>query len=283
MQIIEEGEILEESLRSRIITEINGSENTRRKAQAKKRYDCYRDQTRSYVVDMIYEEYSDQSVAQEMAHRATNVSFLKQIIQKKARVYKEPVKRTASVNQEQVDMLTKACDINLVMKKANIFSELFRNTVIQVAPVKRVDSDEWYIQPRVLRPFDYDVIEDRANPEAALVYILSYYDSTFESTRYEATPYGALINKGDGVDQLIADSRYDFNNRKYIWWTSNYHFTTDNKGEIVSEVSPPDSLNPIGKLPFVNLAMGQDGQFWAEGGDDLVDGSIALNLSLPEL
>lgn len=36
-------------------------------------------------------------------------------------------------------------------------------------------------------------------------------------------------------------------------------------------------------MPFINIAQDQDGEFWAEGGDDLIDGAILVNLVMTDI
>jgi len=73
---------------------------------------------------------------------------------------------------------------------------------------------------------------------------------------------------------------------KFVWWSHRYHFTTDIKGELIDinpELDPNDAVkNPIEILPFVNFSKDQDGEFWALGGEDLVDGSILINQLLAD-
>jgi len=87
------------------------------------------------------------------------------------------------------------------------------------------------------------------------------------------------------MDQTIADAPDDFGteNNEYVWWSNKYHFTTDEKGEILSGKQEADYSNPIGMLPFFNFSEDQDGQFWAVGGEDIIDASVLLNVLLTDL
>ena len=280
IQIKSEDEILDNAFRANTIKEIISARGIERKRRAKKRYDCFRDRTREYVIEMIRQEYKKPRVVQGLINRATNVSFLKQIIEKKAQVYRDPVKRMAEINQDQVDTLAKLCEVNLSLKKLNVYTELFKNGVMQIVPV--MNRGTFSLKLRVLRPFDFDVLEDYNNPEEPLAYVLSYYDK-FDDYFYEASNPAYVRGRTFQNNVLSFEDGKPTMDRRYIWWSDKYHFTTNDKGAVVPDESPVDFLNPIGKLPFVSIAKNKDGTFWAEGGDDLVDGCIAINLSLTDL
>jgi hypothetical protein len=65
--------------------------------------------------------------------------------------------------------------------------------------------------------------------------------------------------------------------KTYIFWSKNYHFTCDSNGKILVDQSNPQSLNPLKVFNHINFAIDQDGAFWAEGGEDLIDGAILIN------
>ena len=127
-----------------------------------------------------------------------------------------------------------------------------------------------------------------------MVCILSDWHPTDSATQSSLSPAtegrtrntATNINqrRGDQIDQGIADKATDKNQpdaKKYQWWSKNFHFTTDNKGEILqSRDGNTDIGNPIKMFPFVNFAEEQDGNFWAQGGSDLTDGGIKLNCFL---
>jgi hypothetical protein len=89
---------------------------------------------------------------------------------------------------------------------------------------------------------------------------------------------------GTGIVQ--GDAGNDKDKKEYIWWSENFHFTTNGKGELIPGDHDADDTpegsgeNPIKILPFVNFAGEQDGTFWAEGGDDLVDTAIKINVGI---
>ena len=298
MKLQNEEMILTEEFRASVIEEIEGDENQKRKQSMKKRYDVFKDNTKKYVWEMMKEESEEQQVIDEIKNRTANISFLRKIIDKKAMVYKDGVKREIVGNEEdqlKIDVLVDLLNFNSQMKKANKYAELFKNAAVQVMPYQDKVTQKYAYKVNVLQPYLYDVIEDADNPEKPLVYIFSYYNPRLQDKEY-APPHKSGFREfegkntqsfraGDGFDQTIADSPDDFGieNKEYVWWSHHYHFTTDSKGEIVSGKQGDDLRNPIGMLPFYNISQDQDGQFWAVGGEDIVDGSILLNVLLTDL
>lgn len=303
-RIINDAEILDQRVRAKIIKEIAGTENAARKQEAQKRQEIYKDNTKKWVIEALSQEGLLPQTLAQMANRASNISICKKIIDKLARCYLGGVSRVASVEgeQQQVDDLAKLLKLNAKNKKADRFRELHRNTMVQVIPVKDLDaseesgSDKFSIEYRVFSPWHYDVIEDYYDHEKPRVVILSDFSAKVHASQFTSStsdgPMGAHTQNsilgstradGDGQNQLIADSPYDEKSCEFIFWSKKYHFTCDKEGGIIRQKSPEDLLNPVEKLPFVNIAQDQDGEFWAEGGDDLIDGAVLVNLVVTDI
>jgi len=287
MRIKSEQDILKLEVRRAIIEEIKGSENQARKHEAYKRYLCYKDKTKDFVVEQLLRQF-DQSTVEEMQYCVANVSFVRKIIDKLARVYNNGVKREIVMDEpatENLHQLEKELDFNTYIRQANKFLKLQKNLAFYVkpCPVSQANGAERYtIKLDALNPYLYDVVEDYYDRTSPMAYILSDFDyaPTLYTTKDPAYA-GRAGSEIKGVnpqtnrrDDIIADDPDDAKTKAFIWWTNQYHFTTDETGEIISG---EEILNPIGELPFQNFALDQDGQFWARGGQDLIDGSILLN------
>lgn len=287
MRIKNEQEILKIEVRREIIAEIKGSENQARKHEAYKRYLCYKDKTKDFVVEQLLRQF-DQSTVEEMQYCVSNISFVRKIIDKLARVYNNGVKREIVGDEQASDNLhglEKELDFNSAIRLANKFMKLQKNLAFYVkpCPVTLPDGSQKYtIKLDAMNPYLYDVVEDYYDRTNPLAYILSDFDyaPTLYTTKDPAYA-GRAGSEIKGVnpqtnrqDDVIADDPDDAKLKGFIWWTPSYHFTTDATGEIISG---PEIVNPIGELPFENFAIDQDGQFWARGGADLIDGSILLN------
>lgn len=289
MRLKNEAEILDIKVRQQIIEEIKAPENQKRKDDAYKRYMVYKDQTKRYVVDQLKKQF-DESTIREMEYSIANVSLVRKCVDKLAKVYSNGVQRTVgkkSAQNEIISELTEALEVNTQLKSVNRILKLQRNAVLYVkpCPIYKNGIERWSIKLEPLHPHLYDAIEHYYDRTKPMAYILSDYESeqVLYTTQDAATAGRSSqepispIKQGNGKDEIIADQPDDAKKKGYIWWTDNYHFTTNGIGEIISG---QDIQNKIKQLPFVNYAIDQDGQFWAIGGDDLIDGGILINAVL---
>jgi hypothetical protein len=288
-----ESDVLDISERKKIIKEIEGPENHMRKNQVYVREEMYNDLTYKYVFESLKEQLSSKSI-REMQYSISNINILKKVIDKLSRVYTYGVSRSLddSNYQQSLDTLVDKLDMNNRMKLANRQYRRDLNAALYARPTKTQDSKEdipvYHTELSVLPPYLYDVIESQEDRHTPLVYILSSFDQR-ANTHYTSLDaayrgrYRSLNVPSDGIDQVIADRKEDVGKGKhktYIWWTAHYHFTTDKSGEIVSG---PDITNPIGELPFVELSARNVNNFWSEGGDDLVQGTVLINSMLSHI
>lgn len=298
MRLKSEEQLLDQAVRAAIIKEIKGQENQMRKDEAWRRYQCYKDQTKQYVMENLILQF-DQDTVQEMRWAIANVAFTRKITDKLARVYKYGVEREAvgdETTTEAIQVATKESDVDKCFKKTNRFLKLEKNCVQYIVPKKvSDDSDKMTIKAYAIPPYLYDAVELEDDRETAACFIFSDYDNRkrilglWNQTGY-ALESGDGRGRGqvvpmraysDGIDQTIADSPDDQKRFKgYVFWSNKYHFTCNEKGEIISE---GDGLNPIEIMPVVNYAEDQDGAFWAIGGDDLADGAIQLNCMMTNI
>lgn len=299
MRIKNQDDILNPVIRKQIIEEIEGAENKERKDQAYKRYECYKDMVKKYVLERLGDQF-DSDTVKEMGYAISNIAFVRKVIDKLARVYKYGVDREvwldSEMSEEGTDALKRIADetdADRKFKKANRYFKLFKNTLMYIRPKPAsAEGDKKIIKLDPLPPYLYDVVEMSDEREKAMCIILSDY--TPSSRSGTPTPglavrpgtdgrngntLSILRHQGDGIDQLIADRKEDEVSGQYVFWSDNYHFTCNRQGEITSvdQDGNVTDANEIGAMPFVNYSEDQDGHFWAEGGDDLVDGSVLVN------
>lgn len=285
MRIKSEIEILDIVTRKEILTEIKGNENKARKNDAYRRYLCYKDKTSQFVVEQLLNQF-DFTTVKEMAYCISNVSLLRKVIDKLARVYSSGVNREITGDEQStanLSALETELEFNTQIKKANKFLKLQKNLAVYVKPCPYTEDDgseKYKIKIEPLNPYLYDVVEDYNDRTQPLCFILS--DFTYSAPTNLALTGQQMANhnyaqvqtgSNDGKDQKIADDPSDARTETIVWWSKNYHFTTDQWGNITS----PQIDNPIKEMPFVNFAIDQDGQFWAQGGNDLTDGAILIN------
>jgi hypothetical protein len=299
LKIDNEDKLLDIKFRKKIIQDIENQENIRRKNSAFKRHDMFRDNTKAYVAEVIRQEQGDEAL-NEIQHRISNLSIVKTVVNKKAMVYANGARRDVvgegpiEEAQIQIDKVIDLLNFGTVMKKANKWEELFKNSILQIYPYKNDITKKWRIKLDLCLPYKIDVLEDEYNSEEGRVFIYSYFAPQVSSINYAPigmsgihTGADQLVNNsmraGDGVNQALVAETQD-PKKEFIWWSTNYHFTTDEKGVIIDNSESGDSgENPVKDIPFVNIATSQDGNFWAVGGEDLSDGAVLVNLFLTEI
>lgn len=365
--ITSEDDILREEVRKAMIDHWLSPKNQDRKREAFRAYECLKDKTNNYVMDLLLKQFEIQTVV-EMQYAITNISILRKVIDKLAKVYANGAKRTMpkeekkpakkpgilskigaalgmgekpaptdkkappaaegappvegeqpapelgpdgkplpgadpaaqEVELEAEDPETKALDdfvkylkLDESMRKCNRYFRTFRNTLAFPKPVNNGE-DKYDIQIEILPPFHYDAVENPHDPTKALAIVLSDYQASRKSMYYlgDTAVAGRGSNTGHVVDAPVNQAlpgtgiikgEEPEDKREWVWWSKNYHFTTDSKGRIkdggVTDLETAGK-NPILELPFVNFAGEQDNCFWAEGGSDLVDGGIQINVDL---
>lgn len=306
-KLFNESDILNEDFRKKIIDEITkDQENQSRKGESLRRHEIYRDKNSKWVMSAIEKEGFKPTTVAQMRNRASNISVCRKIINKLASTYVGGVQREAEEksDQESLDALVKTLEVNRKMKKSDRYRQLQKNTMIQIVPV--LDSAEstpegkkFNVLIKNLAPWEYDVIEDpydKTKPRCVVLTDFTERDRSRALSSIAGSQGIRFTNEadeqdGDGRDQLIADSPADSGrgllgddkDREFIFWTANYHVTCTADGKIVPGTGEPDNSNPISILPFVNITDDQDGQFWAQGGEDVVEGSILINKKFTDI
>jgi hypothetical protein len=290
--------ILDPQYRKSVIDQINGDENRRRKNDSLKRFDIYQKRQERYILEKLRSEYSAQTV-QEM-RVISSINLARRIVDEKASLYTKAPERQFTYRDgtplpekqvKQLQDLYRYGHIDISMKKANRYYKLESQAALQVIPKDGV------ICSRVLLPHHYDVIPDPVNPEMAFAYVISVYD---RSLLYNQTSVNAATStnyltqsESDQINQIIADPE-DANNGKgkFIWWTAEYNFITDGWGNMIHEDGSPMMIrtqedlsavaNPIEQLPFVDIAMGKEFEFWVRQGNDVVQFAIDFSALLSD-
>lgn len=299
MKLKTEKQVLDMGFRKLVIKEIMGGENIGRKKESLRRYEIYKDKVEKYVVEALSKEgLKDETVAQ-MANRCSNISVCRKVVNKLARTYSGGVSRETESEggNTQISELARLLCFDEKMRKGDRYRELQKNMMFQIVPEGVSDPEEpkmlFKLVMRTLLPWHYDVIEDYRDRESPKCVILSDFMDG-DITEASATENEAGIHRStrpflvgsNNKDEIIADNPMDSNKGKrkvFVWWTKSYHFCTDENGAIVENLENPENKNPIEMLPFVNNAEDQDGQYWAIGGDDLINGSILINKKITDM
>ena len=143
MRIKKQEELLDQTVRKQIITEILQPENQWRKHKAYKRYQCYKDNTKRYVVENMLSQFDLQTVI-EMRYSISNISIAKKIVDKLARVYSNGACREIQGDENAtntLNILEKELDFTSQMKTTNRFLKLQKNIALYVKPCPEYEED----------------------------------------------------------------------------------------------------------------------------------------------
>lgn len=298
MKIYDEEQMLDAAVRKDVVKSIQESSNQKRKNEAKRRHEVYKDKTMKYVMKKLENEGLKEATLKLVQNRASNISVAKKIVNKKARAYKAGCIRTAGNEHlnNQIDLMATLLQFNSGFKKVDRYLHLQRNALPWFVPeyvgTTNDGAREFILKMKVFSPWQYDAIENPRDIDCPIGIILSdYYDAKQSSVipgganqvqGMDATDVkdydrgGAPIAEGSALTEAMPAETY-------IFWGNKYHFTMDKNGGIIRALSPEDLLNPIQMLPGVPLAKERDEGFWADGGDDLIDGAILINTQITDL
>jgi hypothetical protein len=278
MPIESEKDLLTIQGRKLVIQEIQNEENYSRKREAQRRFDVYRDRQDNYILEHLQNEFDYKTVLE--MRKILSINLSKRIIDEESSIYsKQPEREFSNANEKELEQINKLYDlgnINTVLKRTNRYFNLFNQTPLMVLPKDNV------IMARPLGLQDYDVIPMPDDPEKAMAYVLNVwpYDRnksySGDSINDERQQYYAR----DDANQTIADDDdRKAAQKRMIVWTDNLHFTMNGKGEIIGEVIE----NPIGRLPFIDIAMEKDNQFFVRRGSSTTNFSVEFGACLSDL
>lgn len=209
------------------------------------------------------------------------VNITEMIINELASIYVEESRRKLENSTKQDDdifaEIIETSEIDSVLKTVNQYTKLSKT--VAVRPVFRYGK----MQYDIYTPNIFDIIQDPLNPTKAeaIIYTTPTNDTDptipnfFGNTRTSETYFDVMNSTG----QL------------YFYWDSKSHivFTYDiKKQQLITKVMEQEknqgNVNPYGEIPFVFFRdrMPVD-EFFIEGGDDLINANLMLNVKLTEL
>lgn len=290
--------ILDLSVRKKILEEILGSENQRRKEESLRRFEVYKQNQRRLIMAALAQEFSPKTVAS--MRTLTSINLTKRIIDQKASIYREAPDR--SFTKGSGDPLS---DLELKQLQNTYHLGAFNVSFKNANRLFKLQSDQIHLQVvvqgrtpimRVLMPHHLDVVPSLNNPEQGEVFITSVMDrSRFMSNTFgdiQSTSSSMRDQFSDLRDQLIADpdDQQRLAQTRFVWWTDEWNFATNGLGEIVDEMNVPlasatedDVQNPIGIAPFVDVSSSKDFEYWLRSGSNIVDFSIEMGVMLSDL
>lgn len=281
MKLHSEDQLLDIEVRRDIIKEIRSSPNVKRKKEALRRHEVYKDRTKKFVMEKLEAEGLKKTTLAIMKNRASNISICKKIINKLARAYNNGLVRDAGNDETNtaISYIASELDIDSRMKKADKYLRLQKNCLLWLMPERVME--KWIIKLRVMGPWQYDAVESVVDADIPLGIVLSDFNPK-AAAGLATDGRGAGANSKGSVP-LEGTNAYQEAAWTYIFWSNNYHFTCDKDGTIIASLTPDGGINPFAEMPGIALAQDRDECFWAEGGEDLIDGSILVNTLLTDM
>jgi len=245
---------------SRIIQEIDGSENRDRKKYEWQSYETYSGDQRKHTLSELARLFPQSWNTM----RISNVNVLKKVVDKIARSYKSAPVRL--VNNEANDNLQDIyVGFNQSFKRMDVGYNRHKTSLVWVQNNPLIPTD---FKLKILDPYLYDLVINPDTNEIEVV-ILSYPDT--DITHFNGNNDVSKIKTPDSVNQTIAESEQDAGSqvRTFAMWSKDQSIIVTarqkmQQEERVTQVdfildeSNPNMINPIGTLPFVWLTIEPD-------------------------
>lgn len=279
--------------RKKIIEEIEAPENKYRKEESYRRFEIYRERQRKYIMQRLAGETSVKSVRD--MRTITSINLTRKMIHEMASIYKyAPNREYTDLSEQQTEVMDshyKYSKANINYKQSNRMFKLHEQCAIKIMP------KHGFINMKVLQPHHYDVVPNMYDPEKPEIYVISSFDRQriFTENEFENVKSRRFENRmytSDGVNQKIGDpDDWRDQRRIYYWWTPQYNFATDEAGNVLDDetkmpVSQPDLdadfINPIGRLPFVDVAIEKDDEFWVRSGSSITEFNVDFGVQLSD-
>lgn len=280
--------------RKNIIKEIEGDENKHRKEESFRRFEIYRERQHQYILERLAGELGINNVRD--MRTMTSINLTRKMVHEMASIYRhEPDRDFSGLSEVQKEVMLnhyKYSKADVAFKKANRMFKLHEQCAIKTMP------KSGFLSHAVLQPHHYDVIPNRHDPEQAEVYIISTFNRdrivsdqhiSQKRNRYE---YEKNRLNFDRVNQKIGDPDdwdIDNDNKVYIWWNGLYNFKTDNRGRVLGDDGKPETKvnfnnypNPIGKLPFSDIANEKDHEFWVRAGSNITEFNVDFGVVISD-
>jgi hypothetical protein len=255
--------------RKMIIDEIKAVQNQEQKRDSLKQFEIYRGRLHPYVQEYLRRQLSEQTI-QEMPV-VCSINVLKRVVKQMASLYNEaPDRQFVNCTDEQIEVLKqvyKDLDINCKMQKANEIFKFQDQVHLQLVPNNKK------LSMRCLMRHHIDVVPSPDNPEMADAYIVNGFDRSMFAPR--------LSDSEDGHNQIIADPEdYKSKTVRFAVWSNEFNFIMNDEASIVSG---PDVSNPLGIMPFVDIANYKDYEYFNRLDMCSAEFTIQLNAMMSEI
>jgi hypothetical protein len=247
--------LLDQSVISTIISDINGSEDRNRKKHSFDSWQVYAGNQEPYVKA----ELERTRPKSHNAYTVSNISLSKLITDKKAQAYRKQPRRRVSnddVKTAFLEDIYKEADAHRQLAFMDCVTNLHKYSLFWV----NYREQEERFQFMTLQGHEFSVVRNKDTGALECV-ILNY--GNLDIT--------AGARAGDGYDNLIAESQADSsaNSQVYALWTNEQHIVikvemakvqTKNGTEIKRSITyvpiegNPDNVNKLGTIPFIFIS-----------------------------
>lgn len=256
-------DLLDSTVISTILNEINWGEERDRKRQAFDAYQVYSGNLKTYVEEQL-------SVTRPKSWRSysiSNISLSKMVTNKLSRSYDmEPIREvtegdneTNQIKSEALASVYEEAEASRQFKEMDQIVNLHRHGLFWVN--WREEEAKW--QFVALAPYEFSLIRNKDTGKVECV-ILKYPDTTITSGARSV--FGAA--GGDGRANWIAESQVDSGGQAdvYALWTDDQHVVVEVQDQEVVTAgvksykrnityvdipNNPNNINPLGMIPFV--------------------------------
>lgn len=247
-----EFDLLDKKIVSRILSEMDKSEERDRRTYSFDAYQIYSGNQENYVIRQLQQKRPKSW----QGYIASDVSIAGMVTKKKSQAYMLPVIRESQNSQEIVAEIYDDAHAN---RSFQSFDETFN---LQNHAMMWVNwlADKQRFQFMALKPYEFSMVRNKDNGDLEVV-IMNFPNEDIT----------ANAGTGDGLSDLIAESQADSsaNGEVYVMWTKEqvvkvYRQTVT---EVVGGIEQtkvdityipidgnPENVNPIGILPFVYLS-----------------------------
>lgn len=282
--------VLDIKVRQQMIRVIKSEGNKERKEESLKRFEIFQGRQDKYIIEKLEDEFDKDAVLQ--MRKVTSINTSNRIIKSMASIYSEPPDRDFSnasdIELEQIENLYRFAKADQKNRLANEYFKLNNDQVVyQIIPRSGV------IQMVPLLPHNFDVFPDATDPSKAFCYVLNVFDKydhlrDLNSPAFKSKLRGTSTTvEPDGMNQIHAESEdYKALTDRFIFWTDEWHFITDGKGNLVSEANEDgeiEVLNPISRLPFIDVSAEKDNEFFRRYGSADTDFAVEFGAALSDL
>jgi hypothetical protein len=290
--------LLDQAQRFKLIADMNSENNKARKQWSLRSSEVSGGRMEQYVKERLLGELDNSSVKEMPIVSSINIQ--KAICDKKATIYKKkPTRRFTETTPEATDtinLIYKDMKLDMKLNKSN------KNYIYQDQSIGMIVPKNGKLIARVMKMHQIDVVPSASDPETAEMYILSAFDRTLyiqhdtDKADYDtATGYhGRSVRSTAAEDQsLEIAEKYQFQKyvEKYIVWSKEYHFMMNGLGEVINPATGEmfeqgediDISNPIGMLPFFEVAKDKDFEYFVRSSNALTDFTIQFNTQLSDM